>query len=396
MVALRSCCLCVSPRTGSFILATLGIVFGAVLLAPMAVFLDFHGYYVTHYVADARVAGNYIDDDQVPKMEFFSKLLFSILLALDVIFILSSVLMLAGLAATKHILLLPWLCFVGCGIITHLTLVLAFMISIADYGSVAVFLATAPGLAALSYFWAVVFSTYQQIQKEEVADRGSRGGNATQTGSTSQSSLASLKEGLQRVIGGSPPPPYEAVAARAAHRATSPPASPASLAALLIKPASSPNSSASTSRRSSDLTPSTKPASPCPPLSCNSSKADQLVVVAPAPALSAQLTSCPPQPAPLTSSRSHDQICHKTCSGPRLRKSQSGVLTNRPGPAPPRLSPIASPKTTIAAVAAAGNTGPITLVRQEAVQVNSSNSELSDETSSMSSLSISDTTNVIL
>ena len=65
MVALRSCCLCVSPRTGSFILATLGIVFGAVLLAPMAVFLDFHGYYVTHYVADARVAGNYIDDDQV-------------------------------------------------------------------------------------------------------------------------------------------------------------------------------------------------------------------------------------------------------------------------------------------------------------------------------------------
>ena len=86
-------------------------------------------------------------------MEFFSKLLFSILLALDVIFILSSVLLLAGLAATKHILLLPWLCFVGCGIITHLTLVLAFMISIADYGSVAVFLATAPGLAALSYFW---------------------------------------------------------------------------------------------------------------------------------------------------------------------------------------------------------------------------------------------------
>ena len=32
---------------------------------PMAVFLDYHSYYITQFVASERVGGNYIDDDQV-------------------------------------------------------------------------------------------------------------------------------------------------------------------------------------------------------------------------------------------------------------------------------------------------------------------------------------------
>ena len=133
MAILRSCCLCFSTRTGSFVLGTVriviivliilvilvliqvGIIIGATLLAPMAVFLDYHSYYITQFVASERVGGNYIDDDQVreflrktnerrsqvPKMEFFSKMLFTALLALDVIFVLSCVLLLAGIAGTR-------------------------------------------------------------------------------------------------------------------------------------------------------------------------------------------------------------------------------------------------------------------------------------------------------
>ena len=121
MAILRSCCLCFSTRTGSFVLGTVGIILGATLLAPMAVFLDYHSYYITQFVASERVGGNYIDDDQVnffvtkyvftqtltymyaqvPKMEFFSKMLFTALLALDVIFVLSCVLLLAGIAGTR-------------------------------------------------------------------------------------------------------------------------------------------------------------------------------------------------------------------------------------------------------------------------------------------------------
>ena len=80
MAILRSCCLCFSTRTGSFVLGTVrivlivliilvliqvGIIIGATLLAPMAVFLDYHSYYITQFVASERVGGNYIDDDQV-------------------------------------------------------------------------------------------------------------------------------------------------------------------------------------------------------------------------------------------------------------------------------------------------------------------------------------------
>ena len=42
-------------------------------------------------------------------MEFFSKILFSILLSLDVIYILSCVLLLVGVVAVKHIMMIPWL-----------------------------------------------------------------------------------------------------------------------------------------------------------------------------------------------------------------------------------------------------------------------------------------------
>ena len=95
-------------------------------------------------------------------MELFSKMLFTALLALDVIFVLSCVLLLAGIAGTRsfrtfnllqnnlqtleqcesfrHLLMLPWLVFTAGGIIVQITLVISFMIAVADYGAVAIFL----------------------------------------------------------------------------------------------------------------------------------------------------------------------------------------------------------------------------------------------------------------
>ena len=101
-------------------------------------------------------------------MAFFSKMLFSALLSLDVIYIFSCIFLLAGIATTKHMLILPWLVFVACAIITNVTLVISFMISIADYGAVAVFLGSSPCLGLVTYLWFVVFAAYQMVKKEDI------------------------------------------------------------------------------------------------------------------------------------------------------------------------------------------------------------------------------------
>merc|ERR1719414_692711 len=124
MVLLQSCCLCINIKTGTFIIGSLGIILGGSLLAPMSVFLEYHSFYVTQFVATGRDSGKFVDDDQVPKMEFFSKMLFSILLSLDVIYIFSCVLLLAGVLAIRHLLMMPWLIWTACALISHLTLVL--------------------------------------------------------------------------------------------------------------------------------------------------------------------------------------------------------------------------------------------------------------------------------
>ena len=168
MIQLRSCCLCFNLRTGTMVLSSLGIILGGLLLAPMVTFLDYHSYYVTQFVTAEREAGRTMDDDLVPHVAFFSKMFFSVCLVLDVLWILCCVLLQAGVAATSHLLILPWIIFVFTIILTIVTLLLAFMISLSDYASVAVFLATAPELLFIIYLWLVVYSCYQMIKKEEI------------------------------------------------------------------------------------------------------------------------------------------------------------------------------------------------------------------------------------
>ena len=101
-------------------------------------------------------------------MAFFSKMLFSALLSLDVVFILACVLLLAGIATSKHMLILPWLVFVAGAIITQVTIIISFMISLADYGAVAVFLASSPCMGVSLYLWWVVYSAYQTVKQEDI------------------------------------------------------------------------------------------------------------------------------------------------------------------------------------------------------------------------------------
>ena len=120
----------VNIKTGTFIIGSLGIIMGSILLAPMSVFLEYHSFYVTQFVTSGRDSGKLMDDDQVrpwplylssdrvwwyqvPKMEFFSKMLFTILLSLDVLYILACVLLLVGVAAIKHMMMMPWLIWVN-------------------------------------------------------------------------------------------------------------------------------------------------------------------------------------------------------------------------------------------------------------------------------------------
>jgi len=370
MGMLRSCCLCFSTRTGSFVLGTLGIILGATLLAPMAIFLDYHSYYITQFVATERVGGNYIDDDQVPKMELFSKILFTALLTLDVIFVLSCVLLLAGIAGTRHLLMLPWLIFTAGAIIVQITLVISFMIAVADYGAVAIFLGSSPGLALAIYLWCVVYAAYQIVKKADTAKRGAQMGPGT-GGSASQSSISSLKEGLHRVIGGSPPPPYEAVTTKPSPKqgnlckTSSVVASTSSCSDLL------PLSSNCSSRRASDEV-STKPVSPTslPPRPSISSLGCKVTV--PSPPSPAAHPTFPTSPGSLRSSQSHGQLdsqasphahqCPSLAQRPGIRRSQSTTQATQVEAATGRrLQEPLKPRTVQAPVPP--------LVRQEAVEV---------------------------
>jgi len=374
MVFLRSCCICVSLRTGTLIIAILGIILGAILIAPMSVFLEYHSFYIATFVTSGRDTAK-LDDAEVPKMEFFSKILFSILLSLDVIYILSCVLLLVGVTAVKHIMMIPWLIYVFSALTSHLTLVLAFMISLADYASVAVFLGSSPSLVVITYLWLVVYSASKMIKKQEISARGPKS-ETVGAQSASHSSLSSLKENISRAIRGTPPPPYEAVTTKSSPRQKTSSeeksgsvTSCSSLVDILhFKSEQSERSSQSNSRRSSDGETSTKPASPVTLLRKRSAgvNSDLLVFsdtgkpsLEPPPDTGATRKV---SPQVLKASKSQSQLCTTRMESPSvLPKSQSSMISSF---------------------------SPDVLIQFNSKPVEET-SELSDETSSMSSTSLS-------
>merc|ERR550532_606538 len=322
-------------------------------------------------------------------------MLFSILLSLDVLYILACVLLLVGVAAIKHMMMMPWLIWTCCALISHLTLVLAFMISLADYASVAVFIGSSPSLLVITYLWMVVYSCSQSIKKEEISARGPKaetvGGQ-----SASHSSLSSLKENISRAIRGTPPPPYEAVTTKSSPREATTSrdksgstTSCSSLVELLHFKSStdqSERSSQSNSRRSSDGETSTKPVSPVTLLRKRAScAANSDLLMFPASQKSTMSPSVSAQtwfsPNPLKSSQSQSQLStgHREAPLPLgLPKSHSSMISAfSPNLLIPQ--PSITPEQT----------------KHETIVVDET-SELSDETSSMSSTSLSISDNKIV
>jgi len=259
MVLLRSCCLCVSPQTATFVLGSIGILASCTVLAPLVVFLEHHNYYITQFNRIQREGGNYMDDDQVPIIVMYSKVLYSVLLSTDIVYVFSCILLLVGVACKRHLLMIPWLVYMFVAILVLITIVISFIIGLEDYFSLAVFLGSSPAILICVYLWTVVVSAYQIIRSENIPVRGP-------ASSASQSSLVSIKEGIQRVLGGTPPPPYEAVTTEAG-------GSPKRKKKLTRQISVESNTSdtlffdVSSTRRSSggsDKTASTKPASPTP------------------------------------------------------------------------------------------------------------------------------------
>ncbi len=56
-VRLRSCCLCLSPRTGSAVLGALGVVTFVGLMVPEVLLLQDHRRYLSEFVRDQREQG---------------------------------------------------------------------------------------------------------------------------------------------------------------------------------------------------------------------------------------------------------------------------------------------------------------------------------------------------
>jgi len=367
---LRSCCLCLDLKTGAAVLSMLGIVAGVLLLVPMAVFLDHHDYYVTHYVTSEREAGRTMDEvSEVPSMAFFSQVFFSTCLSLDVVWIFCCILLMTGVTAVKHKMMLPSLIYGFFMIIIFVTLLLAFMISFSDYASVAVFIATAPELIIIIYLWFTVYSAYHLVKKEEISRRGPQTGITTQ--SASQSSISSFKEQFSKVIRGTPPPPYESV------RSKTPPKpekkkvvqqpSCSSLVDLLTSKSSSEQqslrSSPSASRRSSDHS-CIKSSSPV-----NIRKRGSGSDLAESPLVSTR---------PMTSSQSHSvQLSSAPDQGPLIRKSHSSMVSfTQSQPGQDLLIKLS-------------NTSLDPTLTTDHQIKETDNDELSDETSSMSSTSLS-------
>ena len=152
----------------------------------------------------------------------------------------ASILMIVGVSSSKRFLLLPWLVLTCLTILGSIILAIAMMISIGNPYSIVVLLICAFPILFGVYFWLNVYTTFCQLKAESSPETTTAQrltnverqpktseelplSNRTSTAnlcvqghpqhrSMSDSSFASVKETLQRVIGGTPPPPYEAVA----------------------------------------------------------------------------------------------------------------------------------------------------------------------------------------
>lgn len=218
-IRLKKCCFCFSNRTGALIIGIVGIIASVSVMVPQCILLDNHDYYIQEYIKQQRMLGiREIPDDCIPTIENFSKTAWTFLIAYDVSYTFFCILLIAGVTTSKRILLIPWLCFVLISILCNIVLIWALMFAFENMVSLFLFLITAPFFGLAHSFWLNVYTVYRELAPKKnnttnttTTTNGERPSTSV-TSSASTSSFASVKGSLQRVIGGTPPPPYEAVA----------------------------------------------------------------------------------------------------------------------------------------------------------------------------------------
>lgn len=167
MVLLKRCCVCFSPRSGTVILGCFGILFSVLSMVPHVLILQHHEYYIGEFVKQQRSTGvRDIGDDDIPNIEYFSRMTWSFLVAVDVIFTFDSILLITGVACERRYFLIPWLVTSFCSRLFSVVMILAAMFSYANDFSFVIFFTLAPIQALGIYFWVVVYSTFHQMKPE--------------------------------------------------------------------------------------------------------------------------------------------------------------------------------------------------------------------------------------
>ncbi len=143
-------------------------------------------------------------------MAFYSHVAWSLCVAYDVIIVLASVGLIAGTVSRKRFFLVPWLTVVALSLLFCLVMVLAAAIGQGGgKGAFFILLVSAPVLAAFTYCWLVVYSTFHQMRGEEPKRGESRPESAplvstfSSAAATSTATTASVTDREILFLGGS-------------------------------------------------------------------------------------------------------------------------------------------------------------------------------------------------
>merc|ERR1712223_439386 len=170
MAVLKVFCLCFSPRTGSVVLGGLGIIMAVLMIVPPCLILESHEYYFNEFIREQKTYGGVdIRDEDIPAIKKFNQVTLATFVAYLVIFTFASILMLAGVAARKSFLLVPWLIICFLTLLFFLIMAISTMFAIANIKALIVLFPAGVPLAFGVYFWFAVYSTFVQLRSEETA-----------------------------------------------------------------------------------------------------------------------------------------------------------------------------------------------------------------------------------
>lgn len=190
MTILKVFCFCFTPKTGSLVLGSVGVILSILMIVPPCLILESHDFYFNEYIRQQKSYGGVdIRDEDIPGIKLFNKVSLSSFVAYLVIFTFASILMISGVAARRSFLLIPWLVVSFLTLLFFLIMSISAMFAIANIKALVVLFpagtstqqflkhhatslfATFAGvpLGFGIYFWIAVYSTFLGLRNEETA-----------------------------------------------------------------------------------------------------------------------------------------------------------------------------------------------------------------------------------